>query len=237
MQTIFSFLLRIHRHPKLKRYDIYNSARLDEHLLFIHAIFGCETTSRLFGLGKGIVVKKLSDSHFYKSTETFTKKNVSKEDVIFVGDTALVLLYGGSCAEGLDSLRYKRFCDKVPKSTSPVDPQSLPLTSAAAKYHSLRVHYKVMVWKEFNHDLKPEDWGWYADDGRLMPLQTDQPAAQVDILNVICCSCAKYCSTNRCTCHKYGMHCTPVCGECRGVSSTNSQLPDLSNDDMNDNNI
>ena len=72
----------------------------------MHAIFGCKTTSRLFGLGKGIVVKKLSDSHFYKSAETFTKRNVSKEDVIFVGDTALVLLYGGSCAEGLGSLRY-----------------------------------------------------------------------------------------------------------------------------------
>ena len=87
----------------------------------MHAIFGCETTSHLFGLGKGIVVKKLSYNHFYKSAETFTKKNVSKEDIIFVGDTALVLLYGGSCTEGLDSLRYKRFCDKVPKST-PVDP-------------------------------------------------------------------------------------------------------------------
>ena len=80
----------------------------------MHAIFGCETTSRLFGLGKGIVVKKLSDSHFHKSAETFTQKNVSKEDVIFVGDTALVLLHGDSCVEGLDSLRYKRFCDKVP---------------------------------------------------------------------------------------------------------------------------
>ena len=39
------------------------------------------------------------------------------------------------------------------------------------------------------------------------------------------------------TCRKYGMHCTPVCGKCRGVSCINSQLPDLSNDDMNDNNI
>ena len=38
-----------------------------------------------------------------------------------------------------------------------------------------------MVWKEFNHDLKPKDWGWYTDDGRLMPLQTDQPAAQSEI--------------------------------------------------------
>ena len=126
MQTIFSCLLRIHGHLKLKRYGAYNSARLGEHLLFMHAIFGCETTSHLFGLGKGIIVKKLSNSHFYESAETFTKKNVSKEDVIFGGGTALVLLYGGSCAEGLDTLRYKRFCDKVPKSTSPVDPQSSP---------------------------------------------------------------------------------------------------------------
>ena len=77
-----------------------------------------------------------------------------------MGDTPLVLLYGGSCAEGLDSLRYKRFCDKVPKSTSAIDPQSLPVTSAERKYHSLRVHCEVMVRKEFNHDLKPEDWGW-----------------------------------------------------------------------------
>ena len=117
MQTIFPCLLRIYRHPKLKRYGAYNSARFGEHLLFMQAIFGCETTSHLFELGKGIVIKKLSDSHFYKCAETFTKKDVSKEDVIFVGDTALVLLYGGSCAEGLDSLRYKRFCDKVSKST------------------------------------------------------------------------------------------------------------------------
>ena len=87
MQTIFSCLLRIHRHPKLKRYGAYNSARLGEHLLFMHAIFGCETKSRLFGLGKGIVVKKLSDSHICKSAETFTKENVSKEDVISVDDT------------------------------------------------------------------------------------------------------------------------------------------------------
>ena len=69
MQTIFSCLLRIHRHPKLKRYDTYNSARLGEHLLFMHAIFGCETTSRLFGLGKGILVKKLCRDFYQKENE------------------------------------------------------------------------------------------------------------------------------------------------------------------------
>ena len=33
-------------------------SKLCEHLLFMHAILGCDTTSHLFGLGKGIVVKK-----------------------------------------------------------------------------------------------------------------------------------------------------------------------------------
>ena len=89
--------------------------------------------------------------------------------------------------------------------------------------------------ERIQHGLKPEDWGWYADDGRLMPLQIDQPAAPSETLNVICCSGTKYCSTN--SCRKYGMHYTPVCGECHGVSCTNSQLPNLSNDGMNDNNI
>ena len=42
------------------------------------------------------MVKKVSDSHFHKCAETFTKKDVSKEDVIFAGEKALVLLYGGS---------------------------------------------------------------------------------------------------------------------------------------------
>ena len=72
MQTIFSCLLRIHRHLKLKRYGAYNSARLGMHLLLmhIHVIFGCETTSRLFGLGKGIAVKQVSDSYVYNCAQT-----------------------------------------------------------------------------------------------------------------------------------------------------------------------
>ena len=70
-----------------------------------------------------------------------------------------------------------------------------------------------------------------------MPLQTDKPAAPSEILDVIHCNCTKDCSTKSCTCRKYDLHYTPVCGEFRGVSCTNSQLPDLSNDDMNDNDI
>ena len=37
--------------------------------------------------------------------------------------------------EGLDVLLYRRFCDKISKGTSHVEPRTLPPTSAAAMYH------------------------------------------------------------------------------------------------------
>ena len=67
-------------------------------------------------------------------------------------------------------------------------------------------------------------------DGRFMPKMTDQPAASPEILDVVRCSCKKDGSTKKCTCKKHGLPCTAICGECRGTSCTNSQLPDLSDE-------
>ena len=47
----------------LKQCKALLGSKLCEHLLFMHAILGCDTTSHLFGLGKGFMVKKVSDSH------------------------------------------------------------------------------------------------------------------------------------------------------------------------------
>ena len=52
-------------------------------------------------------------------------------------------LYVGAKEDGLDVLRYRRFCDKISKGTSHVEPRTLPPTSAAAMYNSLRVYYHV----------------------------------------------------------------------------------------------
>ncbi|KAJ8391936.1 hypothetical protein AAFF_G00084070 [Aldrovandia affinis] len=57
--------------------------------------------------------------------------------------------------------------EKVATSTSHVQPQSLPPTSAAAKYHSLRVHYQVQQWKGTVDELLPQEWGWKESDGGL----------------------------------------------------------------------
>ena len=64
------------------------------------------------------------------------------------GERALVSLYGGTKEEGLDVLRYRRVCDKISKGTSHVEPRTLPPTSAATMYHSLRVYYHECTGKE-----------------------------------------------------------------------------------------
>ena len=90
-----------------------------DHILFIHAILGCDVTSRLFGLGKGLAVKRIkSDFKFCQQDKVFNQIGQAKEDIIVAGERALVSLYGGAKEEGLDVLRYRRFCDKISKGTS-----------------------------------------------------------------------------------------------------------------------
>ena len=67
--------------------------------------------------------------------------------IIEAEEVALVLLYGGAMEEGFDNLRYQSY-PIVSKSSSRVEPQILPQTSAAVKYHSPSVHLQVMEWKE-----------------------------------------------------------------------------------------
>ncbi len=150
---------------------------------------------------------------FYKQAKVFSQSHpTARKEIIAAGEKALVALYGGANEEGLDSLRYRQFCDKITKSTSPVEPQTLPPTSVAAKYHSLCVYYQMMEWKGESLNMKPKDWGWHIVDGRCMPLQIDQPAAPLELLDVICCSCSKeLCNTKKCTCRKHGLGCTAVC--------------------------
>ena len=60
-------------------------------LLFIHAITGCNTTSRLYGIGKTLSKVQCSDE-FTKISEVFIQENA---DIISAGEKALVLLYNG----------------------------------------------------------------------------------------------------------------------------------------------
>jgi len=195
---------------------------------------GCDTTSRVLDLGKGLALKNLqSNPYFGIEAEAYHKINNTKEAIMVAGNNALVLLYGGKPSDTLDGLRLVKFCQKVGSTTTPVQPQSLPPTSAAAYHHYLRVYHRVQEWK--GHGLKANDWGWKLENSVFIPSMTDKDMAPKNLLEVIRCNCKSGCLSMRCSCRKSGMDCTLACGECCGVCSNMSPLDDIEYDDNTDN--
>ncbi|KAK3743952.1 hypothetical protein QZH41_002713 [Actinostola sp. cb2023] len=177
---------QIRRVWNLKRTKSALGASVCKNILFLHAILGCDTTSRLHGIGKAAALKKIeTDSRFLQQAEIFDRPagRVTKEDIIVAGEKALLSLYNDGSEEKLDSLRYTRFCQKVATGSSFVQPESLPPTSAAAAFHSLRVYYQIQEWKGCKQ-LQPVDWGWHLADGKLLPIRTELPPAHSALLEM-----------------------------------------------------
>ena len=134
-------------------------------MLLVHAFGGCDTTSRLFGIGKVVLLKKiLSSPNFIDNVEIFDLPPllVSREEIITAGKNVMLELYNGK-APILDALQYSRFWEKVSTNGVRVEAKSLPSTSDAAKYHSLRAYLQINLWKG-NNDLDPTQWGWMLKD-------------------------------------------------------------------------
>ena len=188
----------------------------------VHAISGCHTTSRLFGVGKSNALKRLTNDRFTRQARIFLDENATKDDVIQAGENALLVLYKGNTGEGLNSLRYRRFHEKVSSKASAVELHQLPPTSNAAKFQSLRVYVQVQNWIGNDSRHNPEDWGWTNKNGKLFPITTSLPAAPAKLLEVVKCSCKASCDTRRCTCRKNNLQCSTACGECHGTSCSNA---------------
>ncbi|WAQ93520.1 hypothetical protein MAR_005991, partial [Mya arenaria] len=93
------------------------------HIIFMYAISGCDTTSRLYCIGKGAALMEFITSYDFR--EQATVFDIQTSDVVAAGDNALVMA----------------------TSVFHVQPQTLPPTSASTKYHSLRVYYQVQAVK------------------------------------------------------------------------------------------
>ena len=117
-------------------------------------------------------------------------------------------------------------CEKVAKSSTFVEPQTLPPTSAATQYHSLRVYFQIQAWRETVGHLKPEEWGWKLTDGQLLPVQTS-PRCTEKLTKIFRCNCKIGCNTRRCTCKSIPIDCTWMCGVCKGVSCDNSSRVEI----------
>jgi hypothetical protein len=172
--------------------------------LFLHAFLGCDTTSRIHGIGKGLALNKfVKEKSFQEHAHAFGCQDKTRREVIAAGEKAFLSLYNsGNEDVTLNSLRYTLFCKKVSIGLSVLQPESLPPTSAAAAFHSMRAYFQVQQLIKGNDSLLPLEWGWELVDDKLLPIKTDRPAAPKALMEIIRCNCKANCSTNRCTCKK-----------------------------------
>ena len=191
-------------------------------ILVAHALLGCATTSRIFGINKAVAFTKLkSEEAFGKYADVFLCPTSNQQLIIEEGEKLLLLVSGAKDEKTLDELRLFKFSQKIVTSTVAVQPESLGPTSNAASFHSLRVYFQIQVWLG-RSDMNPLDWGWVQKGDHLFPISMSKPAAPDGLLKVIRCSCKTDCRA-RCTCYKYNLRCTSMCKNCRGVPCLNCQ--------------
>lgn len=120
-------------------------AKSQNHILFLHAITGCDTTSAFYRRGKKTVFKMFEKQNLVECAEVFQNCNSTQHEIITSGIRFLLSMYGAKKTTCLDKHRYACFVKKT-KSKKQVQLACLPPTSAAAHQHLLRVYYQVQVW-------------------------------------------------------------------------------------------
>ena len=87
------------------------SERLCKCLLFGHAFSGCDTISRIVGLGKKLFIQKLNDVDELKMIAEEFLGASEKRSIIKSAGKATFITFGGlsSKCKNLDSQRYQRF--------------------------------------------------------------------------------------------------------------------------------
>lgn len=195
-----------------------------DNIYFLHALGGSKTTSHVNTIGKAQPLKKFLKSNEFRSVaDIFSSKSSTVPRIVEAGQRALAILYDGKIDENLDMIRFKQFSKKVSTNKSAVLVNSLPPTSAAAKYHVLRVYFQVQQWLG-NQNLNPEKFGWKKKSlgcNRFLPITTDMDPAPPELLSKIRCQCKGDCSTLKCSCFKNQVKCSSACAVCCGTDCSN----------------
>ena len=147
----------LYYHSKSELWNINTAiSKLSGHMflnriLVVHAILGCDTTSRINGFGKDRLCK-ITDSNFWSWMDEFLKPGKNSEEIITFGQKVLLVLYNASNCSSLTEARLILFKKKNMKKMAPgdlkknqqfADCKTLPPTDSAAKFHLLRVYHQV----------------------------------------------------------------------------------------------
>ena len=127
----------------LPQADQEDFSKIKEHLLFMHAFGGCDTTSAVHDKGKNSVKKMIEKSKEAQAlVKVFARPDASQEDIGNAGIKLFTLLYGGKSGDTLQTLRYTSYM-KMASTSSRIIPSKLPPTERTAYFHSLRVYLQV----------------------------------------------------------------------------------------------
>ena len=201
---------------------------IKEHLLFLHAFTGCDSTSATFGKGKVSVVKLFRKSKQLQNvSNTFMDVRSTPDEIGRASTTGFMSLYGSPTGKSLEKIRYQKYLDMSCRGV--IQPEKLPPTERACYFHGLRVFLQIMEWKitdEYDSKIDFSHWGWMKSGNTITPITTDLEYAPQELRYVIRCNCksARPCSSNICSCRRHGIPCLPSCGECRGEDCLNSAV-------------
>ena len=83
----------------------------------------------------------------------FGNEELTQDELIAAGDTAIVYVNGGKPTDNLNKLRAAKFHAKLTTNRKELQPRVLPPTSFASKYHSLWAFQQVHEWKGHKFNL------------------------------------------------------------------------------------
>jgi len=205
-------------------------------LLFLHAFTGCDSVSRVFGIGKKFGFQRIikREKTMKDCSKAFSLPKQSQDLVETNGCKAMVALFNADQKDSLASIRYNMLCKKVARAKMFVTPERLPPTASACKFHSLRTYYQVMEWMGCSDEMAPSEWGWKVEGDKLVPVMTDKSPAPDALIQMIHCNCLEGCNTLRCTCRKHGLECTSACGHCQDGNCDNMNNDPVTDDQDED---
>ncbi|CAG9818900.1 unnamed protein product [Phaedon cochleariae] len=212
-----------------KMYGRHKIKSVNEDILFLHVVSGCDTTSNPFGVGKKKVLSIYEKNHFLSDiVSVFKDEDATPRQLSVAGEKFVVALYGGNIdTDTVNDLRYRIFSNSVAKSRFHLA-RLLP-TRDAAQYHSLRTHIQVQTW--LGNKKSPSVWRWTLTKRWLIPITTTTDAAPEKLLHMIQCKCMTGCSTGACNCKKAGLRCSAICKNCAGNACENSPETELNEED------
>ena len=217
----------LHSHNPIQLINVQEirsaNTSVSDHLLFLHSVTGCDTTSALYMRGKTEALDVMMSHSSPQNQDVFTSPRNTHDDIVQHGKDFLLQLCSYFVA--MPRLLIKRYIYIYIYDIQEVNKQDFPIlkletlppppTSAVANYYSYRVYHTVQQWT--GHELLPLDWGWrMCASGLLVPIETDKPVVPDNILRMISCGCKMGCG-----CRKKGIHCSVMCSQCYGLIWSN----------------